>query len=33
VSGLAVGGLVAYRHRGKKGEEEDAILTLHIDRH
>lgn len=33
VSGLAVGALRAYRHRGKQGQEEDAILTLHIDRH
>jgi hypothetical protein len=31
-SGLVVGGLRAYRHRGKDGEEADAILTLHIDR-
>ena len=33
VSGLAVGGLRAYRRRGKNGEESDAILTLHIDQH
>jgi hypothetical protein len=33
VSGLAVGGLRAYRHRGKQGQEEDVILTLHINRH
>lgn len=33
VSGLVVGGLRAYRHRGKAGEEADAILTLRIDQH
>jgi len=33
VSGLVVGALRAFRHRGKAGEEADAILTLHIDRH
>jgi len=33
VSGLAVGGLKAWRHRGKAGEEADAFLTLHIDQH
>jgi hypothetical protein len=33
VSGLAVGGIRAFRHRGPKGEEADAILTLHIDQH
>jgi hypothetical protein len=33
VSGLVVGGLRAFRHRGKNGEEADAILTLHIDQH
>jgi hypothetical protein len=33
VSGLAVGGWRAFRRRGSKGEEPDAILTLHIDQH
>lgn len=33
VSGLVVGGLRAFLHRGRKGEEADAILTLHIDQH
>jgi len=33
VSGLAVGGWRAFRHRGLKGQEADAILTLHIDQH
>jgi hypothetical protein len=33
VSGIVVGALRAYRRRGKEGEEEDAILTLHIDQH
>jgi hypothetical protein len=33
VSGLMVGGIRAFRHRGVKGQEADAILTLHIDQH
>jgi len=33
VSGLLVGGFRAFLHRGKRGEEADAILTLHIDQH
>jgi len=33
VSGLAVGGFRAFRRRGPKGDEADAILALHIDRH
>ena len=32
VSGLAVGGFRAFRRRGAKGEEADAILALHLDR-
>ena len=32
VSGLAVGGLKAFRRRGNRGEEADALVTLHIDR-
>jgi hypothetical protein len=31
VSGFAVGGWRAFRHRGLKGQEADAILTLRID--
>ncbi len=30
VSGLAVGGLKAFRHRGKDGEEADALTTLNL---
>jgi hypothetical protein len=33
ISGLAVGGFRAFRRRGPKGEEADAILALHLDRH
>jgi len=32
LSGLAVGGLRAFRRHGKGGEEPDAILSLHLDR-
>ena len=32
LSGLLVGGLKAFRHRGNRGEEADALVTLHIDR-
>jgi hypothetical protein len=32
VSGLAVGGFRAFRRRGHKGEEADAILALNLDR-
>jgi hypothetical protein len=30
VSGLAVGGIKAFRHRGKRGEEADALTTLNL---
>jgi hypothetical protein len=30
VSGLAVGGLKAFRHRGRHGEEADALITLNL---
>ncbi|HLK63678.1 MAG TPA: DUF6599 family protein [Bryobacteraceae bacterium] len=30
VSGLAVGGLRAFRHRGQKGQEADAMITLDL---
>jgi hypothetical protein len=32
VSGLAVGGWRAFRHRGNRGEEADALVTLNIGR-
>jgi len=32
VSGVALGGFKVLRRRGRKGEEEDGLLTLHIDR-
>jgi hypothetical protein len=32
VSGLAVGGWRAFRHRGNRGEEADALVTLNIQR-
>jgi hypothetical protein len=32
VSGLAVGGLRAFRHRGNRGEEADALVSLNIQR-
>jgi hypothetical protein len=30
VSGFAVGGFRAFMHRGRKGEEADAMITLHL---
>jgi hypothetical protein len=30
ISGLAVGGVKAFRHRGKRGEEADALTTLNL---
>ncbi len=32
VSGLIFGGMRSYRHRGKKGEEADAMITLRLER-
>ncbi len=32
VSGLTVGGLRAFRHRGNRGEEADALVSLNIQR-
>jgi hypothetical protein len=32
VAGLAFGGLRAFRHRGNRGEEADALTTLNLSR-
>jgi len=32
VSGVAYGGLRAFRQRGNRGEEADALTTLHLER-
>jgi hypothetical protein len=33
ISGLAFGGFRLFRGRGAKGQEADALVTLHLDRH